>query len=300
MPLLWQANLLYLRQLMANSISTLTSGLLFPESPRWRDDRLWFVDMMAGEVKTVTMAGEVDTIATASPMISGIDWTPDGQLLLVSMREQKLLRLNDAGWTEVADMSEVARYYCNDMVVDHLGRAYVGDVGFDAPGGAPYQPGHLMLVQPDGDVTSVDPELGSPNGMVITPDGKTLIVAESAGQRHTAYTIAADGALHDKRVWADHPGDTPDGICLDAEGCIWAAFPMQGEVRRLREGGEVLERIANLAPLPLAVALGGPYGNTLFILQAPHPSMATGRPQGLISMQQVDVPGAPLRSQRTI
>lgn len=270
------------------------TGLVFPEGPRWRDGRLWFSDMLAGRVMTVGPAGRLETVVQSEGWLSGLGWSPDGRLLAVSMQDRKLLRLDPGGLVEAADLSGLTTFICNDMVVDAVGRAYVGEVGFDVHGGAPFRPATLVLVSPDGAARVVDADLACPNGAVITPDGRTLIVAESLADRLTAFSIAADGSLHDKRAWAAIDGLLPDGICLDAEGAIWVASPMKNEVVRLLEGGRITDRLAVPAPMPLAVMLGGEDRRTLFICRAPHPDQAPTALQGRIDVLRVDVPGAGL------
>jgi len=270
----------------------LIDGLVFPESPRWRDGRLWFSDMLASRVMSVDPAGRVETVVQTPGWVSGLGWLPDGRLLAVSMLDRRLLRLDPGGLSEAANLESLTTFICNDMVVDAAGRAYVGEVGFDVHGGAPFRPAALVLVPPDGQARVVDTELACPNGAVITPDGGTLIVAESLGNRLTAYRIGADGSLSAKRVWAAVDGLLPDGICLDAEGAIWVASPMKGEILRVREGGEVAQRLALPAPMPVAVMLGGADRRTLFICQGPHPDVAPQTMQGRIATLRVDVPGA--------
>lgn len=268
-------------------------GLVFPESPRWREGRLWFSDMFAGRVMAVDPEGRSEVIAAAPGWLSGLGWLPDGRLLAVSMQDRRLLRLEAGGFVEAANLQGLASCTTNDMVVDRLGRAYIGEVGFDVHGGAPFRPACLVLVTPEGRARVVDADLVCPNGAVITPDGRTLIVGESLADRLTAFDIDADGSLTHKRVWAQVEGLGPDGICLDAEDCIWVASPMQGRVQRIREGGRVLESFS-VSPMPLAVMLGGPDRRTLFICEAPHPEEAMKKPQGRLETLRVSVPGAGL------
>ena len=277
---------------MDNDPAVLIDGLVFPEAPRWHDGRLWFADMLAGRVMNVDLEGRVETVLQAPGWVSGLGWLPDGRLLVVSMQDRRLLRLDPGGLVEAANLEPLTSFICNDMVVDESGRAYVGEVGFDIHGGAPFKPAALVLVQADGQARVVDADLACPNGAVITPDGRTLIVAESVGDRLTAFNIAADGSLAGKRVWAAIEGLGPDGICLDAEGAVWVASPMKGEVVRVLEGGEVTSRVAATSLMPLAVMLGGHDRRTLFICRAPRPDVAMGAPQGRIETLQVDVPGA--------
>jgi sugar lactone lactonase YvrE len=273
----------------------LLDGLRFPEGPRWHDGRFWFSDMHAGRVIAVEMDGRAETIVEVEGEPSGLGWLPDGRLLVVSMQDRRLLRLDPDGLSEVADLSPHASFHCNDMVVDGLGRAYVGNFGFDlhaeeVPTGA-----NLILVHPDGRTEVAAKDLRFPNGTVITPDGKTLIVGESFGGCLTAFDVAEDGSLHGRRLWAQLEGAVPDGICLDEEGAIWVASPVgTGGVLRVREGGEVTDRIA-IEHEAFACMLGGLDRRTLFICTAPDSDpRKTGDHRGRIEIVQVNVPGAGL------
>ena len=273
----------------------LIDDLVFPEGPRWRDGKLWFSDMLAGKIMHVDLDGHAEIVATSpgTDWLSGLGWLPDGRLLVVAMQGRKLLRLDGGKLVEAADLSALTSYLTNDMVVDARGRAYVGEVGFDVHGGAPYKAAALVLVTPEGSARVVDPDLSCPNGAVITPDGRTLIVAESLADRLTAYAVADDGSLSDRRTWAAVEGLGPDGICLDAEGCIWVASPMRGIVQRVREGGEVLENFPTEI-MPLATMLGGPDRRTLFICEGPRPDEALVSRKGRIEIMRVEVPGVGL------
>lgn len=280
---------------MSVSPRLLVDGLVFPEGPRWHEGRLWFSDMIGGRVMTVDLDGSTETVCEVPGWPSGLGWLADGRLLVVSMHDRRLMRLDPQGLVQLADLAPLTTFICNDMVVDSAGRAYVGEVGFDVHGGAPFKAANLVLVTPDGEARVVDGDLACPNGAVITPDGRTLIVAESVADRLTAFDIAADGSLSGKRVWAQIEGLGPDGICLDAEGAIWVASPMKGQVLHVAEGGEVLRRIEMEAiPMPLAVMLGGADRRTLFICRGPHPDNALQTRQGRIECIEVEVPGAGL------
>ena len=273
---------------------TLVDGLCFPEGPRWHEGRLWFSDMHAQQVLAVDAGGRVETIAAVPEDPSGLGWLPDGRLLVVSMRDRRLLRLDPDGLVPAADLSGVAPFHCNDMVVDASGRAYVGNFGFDLHGGAEPATTTLALVEPDGAVRVVADELRFPNGTVITPDGRTLVIGESFGACLTAFDVAEDGSLSGRREWARMQGAVPDGICLDEEGAIWVASPVSGEVLRLREGGEVTRRI-EVEHQAYACMLGGPERRTLFVCTAASadPAEADAR-TGRIELVEVDVPGAGL------
>ena len=251
----------------------LIEGLGFPEDPRWHQDALWFSDMDARAVFRMDPDGALHRIVRVDGTPSGLGWLPDGALLVVSMADQKLLRFDSASLNEVADLSSLARFRCNDMVVDDEGRAYIGTFGFDFEGLSPFAPGQIILVHPDGMPQVVADGLAFPNGMAITPDKETLIVSETLGQCLTAFDIAADGTLGNRRVWAALPSLTPDGISLDAEGAIWVASPVSGAVFRVHEGGTISER-ATVATQAYACRLGGLDHRTLYVTTSyPLPSL---------------------------
>jgi sugar lactone lactonase YvrE len=276
------------------STTPLLSGLRFPEGPRWRGDRLWFSDQYGKQVVAVDLAGRAESVVDVPGQPSGLGWLPDGRLLIVSMCDRKLLCHEGGQLREVADLSAIATFHANDMVVDGAGRAYVGNFGFDLHGGGRYCTTSLALVHPDGRVRVAADDLAFPNGSVITPDGGTLIVAETFGARLTAFDVDSEGALSNRRLWAKLEGAVPDGICLDAEGAIWVASPVSAEVLRVREGGEVSQRI-RVATQAFACMLGGPERRTLFICTASDsdPAKAAER-SGRIEYVEVEVPGAGL------
>jgi len=195
-------------------------GLTFTEAPRWRDGKLWFSDFYTHRVLTVTPDGRLETVVEIPQRPSGLGWTSDGALLVVSMLDRRLLRVESGKPRVVADLSALATGPCNDMVVDAVGRAYVGNFGFDRHRGEPPRTTCIARVDRDGTVTRAADELSFPNGTVITPDGRTLIVAETLAHRLTAFDVAADGALSNRRLFAALEGCFPDGICLDAEGAV--------------------------------------------------------------------------------
>jgi sugar lactone lactonase YvrE len=226
-------------------VEVVVDGLAFPEGPRWHDGRLWFSDMHAHVVQAVDPStGAVETIVEVPRCPSGLGWLPDGTLLVVSMEDRSVMRYDGSKLSLHADLSPWATFHCNDMVVDDQGRAYVGNFGFDLHTQAEFRSAVMVLVEPDGAARPVADDLMFPNGTVITPDGATLIVGESAGQRLTAFDIAADGSLSNRRVWASLAAGTPDGICLDDSGAVWLASPFTNDVIRVREGGEVVETVA--------------------------------------------------------
>jgi len=280
---------------MTLETTVLLDGLVFGESPRWHDGKLWFSDVLAQRVMTVDLEGKAETVIEMPGRPSGLGWLPDGRLLVVSVMDCRLLRLDPDGLAEVADLHELASHHCNDMVVDRLGRAYVGNCGFDLIAQQPFAPAEIVLVTPDGDARVVADDLAFPNGTVITPDGHTLIVAESYGARLTAFQIEPDGSLTQRHIWAQLEQAVPDGICLDAEGAIWVASPGSGEVLRVREGGEVTHRI-KMSTRAYACMLGGPQRRTLFVLTAEtaNPDKAKAKASSRVEIVEVDVPGAGL------
>lgn len=272
----------------------LLDGLRFPEGPRWRDGKLWFSDMHAGRVMTLDPSGHAETVLSLDDEPSGLGWLPDGRLLVVSMQQRKVLRRDRDGLVEHADLSAVATFHANDMLVDVQGRAYVGNFGFDLNGGAAQATTSLALVHPDGRVEVAASDLLFPNGAVLTPNGDTLIVGETFAARLTAFDVAKDGRLTNRRVWAQLERAVPDGICLDAEGAIWVASPISKGVLRVREGGEVLQRIA-VEHQAYACMLGGDDRRTLYLCTAAdHDPAKTGSKTGRIESVRVDVPGAGL------
>jgi sugar lactone lactonase YvrE len=263
---------------MGRATRVLTGGIYFGEGPRWRDGRLWFSDFYAHAVKSVSLAGDLRTEFEIDDQPSGLGWQPDGTMLVVSMtRRQVLRRTPDGQITVHADLSHIATFHCNDMVVDFAGGAYVGNFGFnlDAEIAARGVPGvlaehptaKLAYVAPDGQSRVAAEEMHFPNGPVITPDGKTLILGETLAGVLTAFDIQPNGDLLNRRVWATISPRVPDGVCLDAEGAIWVANPIAPECVRVAQGGEVLEVIETGQPC-YACMLGGDDGKTLFMLTA--------------------------------
>lgn len=245
----------------------LLDGLRFPESPRWHDGRYWVADWHAREIHAVAPSGErAPPLAVPSSPIS-FDWTPDGHLVVVSGGGAALLRQGpDGALAPFADLSAIMAEPWNEIVVDGLGRAYVNSVGFDFPGEPPPGDGHpgvVALVTPDGPGRLVADDLAFPNGMAVTPDGATLLVAESWGRRLTAFDVEPDGSLANRRVWAEVDG-FPDGICLDADGAVWYADVPNQRCVRVAEGGAVLDTVASDRGC-FACMLGGPDRQTLFV-----------------------------------
>ncbi len=273
-------------------------GLAFGEGPRWHEGRLWFSDMHAQQVIAVAPGGAHEVIVEVPNDPSGLGWLPDGRMLVVSMRDRRVLRLEPNGeLVEHANLWDLAPFHCNDMVVDSVGRAYVGNFGWDLHGGGGPRTTTLVRVDPDGSTTVVAGDLSFPNGTVITPDERTLIVGESMARRLTAFDIAADGSLSNRRVWAELPdGTLPDGICLDAHGAIWSACPISGLVHRIAEGGEILQTIDTGRGGAFACMLGDDDRRTLYVCTAgtSEPERCKAERHGRIERTRVDVPGAGL------
>ncbi len=274
-------------------LQTLITGLAFPESPRWNEDRLWFSDWGAHEVIAVDLEGKSEVIVRVPSFPMCIDRLPDGRLLIVSASEGLLLRREpDGSLLTYADLTGLADHKWNDIVVDGRGNAYVNNIGFDFPGGE-FAPGILALVTPDGSARQVAEGVAFPNGMVVTPDNSTLILAESYGNRLTGFDIAADGSLSNRRLWADLQGGAPDGICLDAENAIWYGDVPNKRCVRVREGGEVLQTI-HLDRGCFACTLGGADKRTLFLMANEWrgtANMADGSRTGQVLTAEAPAPG---------
>lgn len=271
---------------------TIAEGYSFTEGPRWHEGRLYFSDFYTHRVLAVDGEGRVEVIATVPGQPSGLGWLPDGRMLVVSMLDRKLLRQEgDGRLVEHADLSKIATYHCNDMVVDTQGRAYVGNFGSDIESGNKLVKAKLAFVDTDGSVSVAAEDLAFPNGAVITPNGKTLIIGESFGRCLTAFDIADDGGLSNRRVWANLHPHIPDGICLDAEGAIWLADPANNCVVRVAEGGDVLQKI-EISNGTFACMLGGEERKTLFVCTAAGSgSKAEERLTAKIEACEVSVPG---------
>jgi sugar lactone lactonase YvrE len=244
--------------------SALLTGIAFPESPRWHEGRLWFSDWIAHEVIALDATGESEVIAEVDAFPFSIDWLPDGPMLITAGRE--LLRLEpDGSLVRHADLADLTNYGLNEIVIDPRGNAYVNGAGFDLMGGGDFAPGTVALVRPEGSAERVADGVAFPNGMAVTPDGTTLIVADSYGNQLIGFDIAADGALSNRRRWAGLGDGVPDGICLDAEGAVWYADVPNRRCVRVAEGGEALASV-ELDRGCFACMLGGTDGRTLFVM----------------------------------
>jgi sugar lactone lactonase YvrE len=276
---------------MVNAPEVLMEGIVFGESPRWHQGRLWFSDWGAHQVIALNADGshEVQVSVPSFPMC--IDFLPDGRLLVVdSARRQLLRREADGALVQHADLSGVSEKPWNDIVVDDRGNAYVNTIGFEFPGGE-FAPGLVVLVTPDGSVRRVADDLAFPNGMTISADGATLIVAESYANRLTAYDIGGDGGLSNRHVWAETPGDHPDGICTDAEGAVWYADVGNRRCVRVTEGGVVLATVG-LDRGAFACALSRGEDPRLFVVGQAYGGPASPQPSGQVVAVPAPAPGA--------
>jgi sugar lactone lactonase YvrE len=285
--------------------TVLAGGLYFGEGPRWHGGRLWFSDFFDHAVKSMDASGAVRTELVIDDHPSGLGWLPDGRMLVVSMHRRQVLRVDPDGVKVHADLASLATFHTNDMVVDGLGRAYVGNFGFDLDEAlhtrgvegvlSSHPTAVLARVDPDGSVHAAADGMHFPNGCVITPDGKTLIVAETLAMQLTAFDIAADGSLANRRTWAKLGMRAPDGICLDASGHVWVANAIAPECVLFAPGGEVVATVATDQPC-FACMLGGDDRRTLYMLTAPSSvaAVASAARQGRILGAQVETPGAGL------
>jgi sugar lactone lactonase YvrE len=275
-------------------LEVLLGGLKFGEGPRWRDGKLWYSDFYAHRVARVDLDGRDETVVEVPQRPSGLGWTLQGDLLVVSMLDRRVLRFDGKALHLYADLSALATGLCNDMVVDAAGRAYVGNFGYDRHGAETPRNTRIIRVDPDGRAASVGDEVLFPNGMVITPDGRTLIVAETFAHRLTMFDVDAAAGLSNRRLFAALDVVFPDGICLDAEGAVWVADARAPHVIRVLPDGRIAQTVA-LDPerCSYACMLGGPDRRTLFVITntGSGPKMAE-KSDGRIETVRVDVPGA--------
>ena len=264
----------------------LAEGFCFGEGPRWFEGLLWFSDMLGEAVHTVSLDGSVTTLPLPGHCPAGLGFRPDGTLLIVSAEHRVVLGYDGDTVTEIADLSGIAPANLGDLVVDDRGRAYLGSQARDG--------GVIVRLDPDNSVTVVAEDLDYPNGMVITPDGGTLIVAESTARRLTAYDIGTGGQLSGRRVFADGLDGPPDGIALDAECAVWTSMTLAHQFERVVPGGAVTDRVEIGDRAAIACMLGGPDRRTLFLLSSSdaYPAKLVGTRAAHVETIRVDVPGA--------
>lgn len=248
----------------------IVDDLVFPEGLCWHDGELWFSDFGTRRVFSVTPDGDLTERAYIPGQPSGIGFRPDGTALVVSMMDHLLIRLGEDHASIEADLTAACIGPANDMIVDGRGRTYFGAFGYDPgyEGTDALKPSALSMVSESGEITKVADGLSFPNGMAITADGGTLVVAETFGSRLTAFAVADDGSLSGQRVFADLGERAPDGICMDAAGAVWAGCPFSEEFVQVADGGEVLATVATPGRWSVACALGGADGRTLFCATA--------------------------------
>lgn len=269
-------------------------GLKFTESPRWHGGKLWFLDIHGKSIKTVELDGTLTSVLDLPFLPNGFGIDADGTLVFGDALARKIYRWDGKTLKTTADLTQLTVFCLSDGIVVPQGRMYVGDIGYNFfdPANQPVKTCVIVKVEPDGSASVVADQLAFPNGMVITPDGRTLVVAECMAHRLTAFDIDDSGALHNRRVWAELPDDThPDGICLDAEGAIWVANPEgKDSVLRVLEGGQITHRI-QVATDAFAVALGGEQGHQLFICTAAshNPAEIARNPTARIEVLDVEV-----------
>lgn len=274
--------------------TVLADGFIFLEGPRWRDGRLWLSDMNDHKVYCVGMNGEREVVADVPAKPSGIGFLPDGTPLVVSMADKRVNRLQQGRLSLHADLSALAVGETNDMVVDQAGIAYVGNHGFDLHAKEKFRPSVVIMVTPDGKAGVVADQMRFPNGMAITPDGRSLVVAETFGRRLSIFDRAADGSLGHRRFFAELPNSSPDGICMDAEGCVWVADVNQHCFVRVRDGGTITHRVETGDRHAIACQLGGPDGHSLFCLTTGGgmENFGTKHTHSRIEVTQAPAPGA--------
>jgi len=279
------------------ALAVFSNGRTFTESPRWRDGKWWFLDIHGQAIRTVNLQGHLETMLDLPFKPNGFGFRRDGSVMVGDALGRKIHHWDGATLKQVADLGAMTVFCLSDGIVDSHDRMYVGDIGYNFFDRTlePVDTCVIACVGTDGRARIVADGLHFPNGMVITPDGKTLIVGETMGHRLTAFDILSDGSLSNRRVFAQFPGDvSPDGIALDAEGAVWLANP-EGKygVLRVREGGEIVERV-ELDTHGYAVMLGGPERRHLFICgsDSHDPAVIARSPSATLRVVEVEVPGA--------
>jgi sugar lactone lactonase YvrE len=276
-------------------LEMLADGFIFLEGPRWHDNQLWLSDMRGETVYTLTEAGKRTKIASFPKHPSGINFLPDGRVVIISMQDRKLMQVEAGGkLTEYVDLSSMVSHDINDSVCDAAGNIYVGNFGYDLLAGEAPKTADLIMVSPSRQCKVVASGLEFPNGAVITPDGRTLIIAETFGHKLSAFDRAADGTLSNRRVWAALGERTPDGICLDAEGAVWVASFVTGEFVRVLPDGSIGDIVATPGKRAVACNLGGADGRTLFGLTfaGELADLGSGKPLAAVEVCRVEVAAA--------
>ncbi len=273
----------------------LIEGLSFPESPRWHEGNFWFTDQHAKRVYRLHLDGKLETIIETEDLPGGLGWLPDGSLLVVYMTRRQIMKWNGSELELYADLSRHASFHCNDMVIDEEGRIYAGNFGFDLHGGDEQTSAELLLIDKNRLISVESSEVVFPNGSVITPDKKHLIVAETFAHRLTDFKLDGYGKIKSSRTWAELGDVTPDGICLDDAGMIWVASPGTHEVIRVKHGGSKVS-FCNTRGTPYACMLGGEARKTLYICtsETDDPEKAIQLKSGRIEAVDVDAKGAGL------
>ena len=296
----------------ASEVTTLFEGGRFFEGPRWRDGSWWISDFYRHTVSRIATDGTETVVVEVEAQPSGLGWLPDGSLVISSMKDHRVLRFADGELSVLADLAGMVGGHLNDLVTDAHGHTFVGNFGFDLMGGGAPAPASLIRVDPDGTATVAARDLHFPNGTVITPDGSTLIVGETTGNRYTAFDLAPDGTLSNRRIWAAFgalpQAETflegmalikvaPDGCSLDAEGHIWSADALNNRCVRVAPGGEIVDEITVPGDLGIyACQLGGDDGRTLLLCAAPDffEHNRIGSDDAILFTTTVDVPHAGL------
>jgi sugar lactone lactonase YvrE len=289
---------------MEYTATNIAPGVFFGEGPRWHNGELWFSDFYCSAIKVLSPDVSVRIEHHFPGQPSGLGWLSDGRLVASSMLDRTVKVHTNGEWQLLADLSHIATFHTNDLVVGPNDDIYVGNFGFDLDGEVErrgfetvlgdHPTAALARIDKHGTVTTVATGLHFPNGMVITPDGKTLIVAETAAIQLSAFDINADGSLGEQRLWAKTPG-LPDGICLDAEGCVWMAAAAMPACFRIREGGEIVDQVTTKYSC-YACMLGGESGTDLYIMTAPahDGNVARIEAKGWVAKATVNVPHAGL------
>lgn len=279
-------------------LTPFADGLLLPEGPRWHDGHLWVSDIFGKAVYRIDSSGKKERIAEVPGMPSGLGFLSDGTVLVASMEDRMVYRIDNGELAPYADLSGVATGHLNDMMVDEADRAYVGNFGYDYFNGEPIAPAKLALIEPDGQTRVVADELVFPNGSVLLDGGQTFVIAETFANRLTAYKRAEDGTLSDRRIFADLGAITPDGLCADSEDGVWAAGFTSGEFVRVLDGGTITHRVRCPGGITLACALGGVDGHTLFcmVYSGTVDDVFAGKTYGTVMTARVPFAAKPARS----